>query len=40
MNQMRDDLPDVDIDFEHWRQEVMNPIFKKWPVRQQDYPTM
>ena len=32
MNPMRDDLPDVDIDFEHWRQsEVMNRIFKKWP---------
>jgi len=32
MNPLRDDLPDVDIDFEHWRQgEVMNRIFKKWP---------
>ena len=32
MNPMRDDLPDVDIDFEHWRQiEVMERIFKKWP---------
>jgi len=32
MNPMRDDLPDVDIDFEHHRQlEVMNRIFKKWP---------
>ncbi len=32
MNPMRDDLPDVDIDFEHWQQlEVMNRIFKKWP---------
>ncbi len=31
MNPMRDDLPDVDIDFEHWQQlEVMNRIFKKW----------
>jgi DNA polymerase III alpha subunit len=28
----RDDLPDVDIDFPHYRQEeVMNRIFKKWP---------
>ena len=32
MNPLRDDLPDVDIDFEHWRQtEVMERIFKKWP---------
>ena len=32
MNPLRDDLPDVDIDFENWRQlEVMNRIFKKWP---------
>ena len=32
MNPFRDDLPDVDIDFEHWRQtEVMERIFKKWP---------
>src|SRR5210317_916823 len=32
MNPMRDDLPDVDIDFEHWRQtEVMERIIKKWP---------
>ena len=32
MNPLRDDLPDVDIDFEHWRPgEVMNCIFKKWP---------
>lgn len=32
MNPMRDDLPDVDIDFEHHRQnEVMQRIFKKWP---------
>ena len=30
MNPLRDDLPDVDIDFQHWRQgEVMNRIFKK-----------
>lgn len=32
MNPLRDDLPDVDIDFEHHRQlEVMQRIFKKWP---------
>ena len=32
MNPLRDDLPDVDIDFEHWRQgDVMQRIFKKWP---------
>jgi DNA polymerase III alpha subunit len=32
MNPLRDDLPDVDIDFEHHRQtEVMERIFKKWP---------
>ena len=32
MNPMRDDLPDVDIDFEHHRQtEVMERIFQKWP---------
>ena len=32
MNPLRDDLPDVDIDFEHWRQhDVMERIFKKWP---------
>ena len=32
MNPLRDDLPDVDIDFEHHQQlEVMNRIFKKWP---------
>src|SRR5210317_1665237 len=32
MNPLRDDLPDVDIDFEHWRQtEVMERIIKKWP---------
>ena len=30
MNPLRDDLPDVDIDFEHWRQhDVMERIFKK-----------
>lgn len=34
LNPLRDDLPDVDIDFEHWRQlEVMERIFKKWPGR-------
>tara|TARA_B100000683_G_scaffold73534_1_gene72210 strand:+ start:5116 stop:6771 length:1656 start_codon:yes stop_codon:yes gene_type:complete len=32
MNPLRDDLPDVDIDFEHHRQtQVMERIFKKWP---------
>jgi len=32
MNPMRDDLPDVDIDFQHHKQgEVMNRIFSKWP---------
>ena len=32
MNPLRDDLPDVDIDFEHWRQgDVMQRKFKKWP---------
>ena len=32
MNPLRDDLPDVDIDFEHHRQtEVMDRIFRKWP---------
>ena len=32
MNPMRDDLPDVDIDFEHHRQtQVMERIFRKWP---------
>ena len=32
MNPLRDDLPDVDIDFPHHKQEeVMNRIFKKWP---------
>ena len=32
MNPLRDDLPDVDIDFPHWQQEeVMKRIFKKWP---------
>jgi DNA polymerase III alpha subunit len=32
MNPLRDDLPDVDIDFEHHQQEeVMRRIFRKWP---------
>ena len=32
MNPLRDDLPDVDIDFEHHRQtQVMERIFRKWP---------
>ena len=32
LNPLRDDLPDVDIDFEHWRQkDIMERIFKKWP---------
>lgn len=32
LNPLRDDLPDVDIDFEHHRQlEVMNRIFRRWP---------
>ena len=32
MNPLRDDLPDVDIDFEHHRQtEVMERVFHKWP---------
>lgn len=32
MNPLRDDLPDVDIDFAHHQQlEVMNRIFRKWP---------
>ena len=34
LNPTRDDLPDVDIDFPHYRQEeVMNRIFKQWPGR-------
>ena len=34
LNPTRDDLPDVDIDFPHHRQEeVMNRIFKQWPGR-------
>ena len=29
LNPLRDDLPDVDIDFEHWRQkDIMERIFK------------
>ena len=32
MNPLRDDLPDVDIDFPHHQQaEVMQRIFRKWP---------
>jgi len=32
LNPLRDDLPDVDIDFEHHRQlEVMNRVFRRWP---------
>ncbi len=32
INPLRDDLPDVDIDFPHWAQEtVMNRIFQRWP---------
>ena len=31
MNPKREDLPDIDLDFPHWKQEtVMNRIFKKW----------
>jgi DNA polymerase III alpha subunit len=34
LNPNRDDLPDVDIDFPHHKQEeVMKRIFKKWPGR-------
>lgn len=34
INPLRDDLPDVDIDFPHWRQEeVMNRIFDHYPGR-------
>ena len=34
LNPNRDDLPDVDIDFPHYRQEdVMNRIFDRWPGR-------
>ena len=34
LNPYRDDLPDVDIDFPHHKQnEVMQRIFKKWPGR-------
>ena len=34
LNPNRDDLPDVDIDFPHHKQnEVMQRIFKKWPGR-------
>ena len=32
INPKREDLPDIDLDFPHWKQaEVMNRIFKKWP---------
>ena len=32
LNPLRDDLPDVDIDFPHWQQNnVMQKIFAKWP---------
>jgi DNA polymerase III alpha subunit len=32
MNPLRDDLPDVDIDFPHWAQNiVMERIFERWP---------
>ena len=32
MNPKRDDLPDIDLDFPHWKQEeVMNRVFRKWP---------
>ena len=32
LNPLRDDLPDVDIDFPHWQQNaVMQRIFDKWP---------
>ena len=38
---LRDDLPDVDIDFEHHKQaEVMERILKNGPARQQEFPTM
>ena len=32
LNPLRDDLPDVDIDFPHWAQDtVMQRIFRRWP---------
>ena len=32
LNPLREDLPDVDIDFPHWQQNnVMQKIFAKWP---------
>ena len=41
MNPLRDDLPDVDIDFEHWRQhDVMERIFKSGEASLQDFLTM
>ena len=34
LNPLRDDLPDVDIDFPHWQQDtVMQRVFAKWPGR-------
>jgi len=34
LNPLRDDLPDVDIDFPHWQQDtVMQRIFANWPER-------
>ena len=34
LNPLRDDLPDVDIDFPHWQQDrVMQTIFAQWPGR-------
>ena len=34
LNPLRDDLPDVDIDFPHWQQDtVMQRIFAHWPNR-------
>ena len=34
LNPLRDDLPDVDIDFPHWQQAtVMQRIFTNWPER-------
>jgi len=32
MNPKRDDLPDIDLDFPHWKQDtVMQRIYKRWP---------
>ncbi len=34
LNPLRDDLPDVDIDFPHWQQDrVMQRIYAQWPGR-------